>query len=79
MRTQPVMRWRGLVLTAAAAAMVLTGAACGDDGDDDAAGSTSTTAEVSEFCGAIEELGDSLAALSDVDITNTTGDGCARR
>jgi hypothetical protein len=48
--------------------MVLTGASCSDDGDDDSTSATPTTG-TSEFCAAVEELGDSLAALTDVDIT----------
>jgi hypothetical protein len=68
MRTEPVRRWRSLVLTAAAAATLFTAASCSDDGDGDAADETPTT-ETSEFCAAVEELGDSLAALTDVDVT----------
>jgi hypothetical protein len=68
MRTQPVRSWRSLILTAAAAVTVFTVASCGDDGDDDSTAATPTT-ETSEFCVAVEELGDSLAALTDVDVT----------
>jgi hypothetical protein len=73
MRTEPVRRWRGLVLTATAVVTVFTGAACGDDGDDDSTATTPTT-ETTEFCAAIEELGDSLAALTDVAVTREDTD-----
>jgi hypothetical protein len=49
-------------------ATVFTTVSCSDDGDDDATSATPTT-ETSEFCAAVEELGDSLALLTDVDVS----------